>query len=141
MKRILFCILSVFLLTGCGNLYSYDQIEQIKEDAVEDAKEEILEENALLYVQENYSPEEVYPDKVILNRNKNAVKSTVHGQLPANHDPLDGYIIINKKSGVFHRSDCPAVDNMKESNKQATSDIPDDLIEKGYKPCGMEEWR
>lgn len=141
MKRILICILSVFLLTGCGNLLSYEQIEQIKQEAVEEAKEDILEENALDYVRENYTPEEVYPDKVVLPRGKTKpVQSTIHGELPPDSDPSDGYIIINKKSKVFHRSDCPAVKEMKDSNKESTNKVPSQLIEQGYEPCGMEEW-
>ena len=135
-------LLFIFLLSGCGNMLSYQEIDEIRKQAVEEAKEDILAENALDYVRENYTPEEVYPDKVVLSREKTKpVQSTVHGELPKNSDPNDGYIIINIKSKVFHRSDCPAVKEMKESNKEASNKVPDELIEQGYTPCGMEEWR
>lgn len=134
-------ILFVLVLAGCGNLYSHEQIEQIKKEAVEEAKADILEENALNYVKENYTPEEVYPDKVVLSRGKTTpVYSTTHGTLPANSKPEDGYIIINKKSKVFHHSDCPSVQDMKESNKIISNRTTTELIEQGYNPCGNEEW-
>lgn len=140
MKRILICILSVFLLTGCGNLLSYEQIEQIKQEAIEDAKEDILEENALDYVRENYTPEEVYPDKVVLTRGKAYARSQIHGTMPKMESGYDEYYVINKNSKVFHRPNCPSVDQMKQKNKTMKYATPEELISEGYKPCENEEW-
>ena len=145
MKKQFYSILSIILfsilLCACGNMYSYEDIENIKKQAIEDAKEDILEEYALNYVKENYTPEEVYPEKIILNRSKADPKvSAVHGTLPKNSKPEDGYLIINKKSKVFHHSDCPSVSKMKETNKQVSNRTATELIEQGYSPCGNESW-
>ena len=63
-------LLFIFLLSGCGNMLSYQEIDENRKQAVEEAKEDILAENALDDVGENYTPEEVYPDKVVLSRGK-----------------------------------------------------------------------
>lgn len=139
LKVFIILSMSVFLFS-CGNMYSYEDIEKIKEQAVEDAKEDILDQYALDYVRENYTPEELYPDKIIQNRNKKAVYSNIHGQLPENSDPYAGYYIINKRSKIFHHSDCDSVKNMKEENKIASNRTKDELIEQGYEPCGAESW-
>ena len=144
MKKIVSIIVMLIVITslsGCGNFYSYEDIEKIKSQAIEEAKEDILEDNALDYVKENYTPEEAYPEKVILNRGKSQpVQSSIHGALPKNSKPEDGYIIINKKSKIFHRSDCPAVDEMKDTNKITSNKTPKELIDQGYEPCGQESW-
>lgn len=131
--RILVIILLSFLLTGCEKKYTKTEVGFIEQS--------YLEENALDYVRNNYSPEEVYPDKIILNRSKaDPVVSNVHGTLPKNSSPEDGYLIINKKSKVFHHSDCDSVKDMKESNKIVSNRTVTELKEQGYSPCGKEDW-
>ena len=44
--------------------------------------------------------------------------------------------VINKSSGKFHLPTCSGVRQMKESNRENTSETRDALIEDGYKPCG-----
>ena len=44
--------------------------------------------------------------------------------------------IVNTKSGKFHYPNCSSVNQMKESNKWYFTGTRDELIEKGYEPCG-----
>ena len=44
--------------------------------------------------------------------------------------------IINRSNYKFHYPDCDSVSKMKEDNRQETDLSRDELIEKGYKPCG-----
>lgn len=44
--------------------------------------------------------------------------------------------VLNKNSKRFHKPDCKSVGNMKEKNREYYSGSRDDLISKGYKPCG-----
>lgn len=45
--------------------------------------------------------------------------------------------ILNVNSRKFHLPDCPAVDQMKESNRQPYTGTRESLIEQGYSPCGQ----
>ncbi|MBE6559667.1 MAG: hypothetical protein E7662_00970 [Ruminococcaceae bacterium] len=44
--------------------------------------------------------------------------------------------VINKSSGKFHLPTCGGVTQMKEANRENTSESRNALIESGYKPCG-----
>lgn len=44
--------------------------------------------------------------------------------------------ILNKNSKKFHHPTCSSVDSMKESNKEYYTGTRDDLIARGYSPCG-----
>lgn len=44
--------------------------------------------------------------------------------------------VLNKNSKRFHKPDCKSVGKMKEKNREYYSGSRDDLISKGYKPCG-----
>ena len=48
----------------------------------------------------------------------------------------DADYIINIKTGKFHYPDCPSIDDMKDKNKEYYSGNREQLIEKGYSPCG-----
>lgn len=45
--------------------------------------------------------------------------------------------VCNKNSKKFHRPDCSSLDSMKEENKYYTSNTREQLIQKGYGPCGL----
>ena len=45
--------------------------------------------------------------------------------------------VLNIKSHVFHYPNCSGVSNMKENNKKEYSGNREDLINMGYKPCGI----
>ena len=45
--------------------------------------------------------------------------------------------IINTNSGKFHYSGCRAVKEMNESNKMTFEGTRDEVIAKGYVPCGI----
>lgn len=44
--------------------------------------------------------------------------------------------ILNTNNKKIHDPDCSSVDDMKEENKQEYEGTREDLIEKGYEPCG-----
>lgn len=44
--------------------------------------------------------------------------------------------VLNKNSKRFHKPNCSSVAKMKEENREYYSGSRDDLISKGYKPCG-----
>lgn len=48
---------------------------------------------------------------------------------------LNDYI-LNTNTGKFHKPGCSSVDQMKESNKQAYTGLREDVIARGYSPCG-----
>lgn len=48
---------------------------------------------------------------------------------------LNDYI-LNTNTGKFHKPSCSSVDQMKESNKQAYTGLREDVIARGYSPCG-----
>ena len=44
--------------------------------------------------------------------------------------------VLNINTKKFHRPQCSSVDQMKEKNRQDTTMSYDEIIKKGYKPCG-----
>lgn len=45
--------------------------------------------------------------------------------------------VVNTNTGKFHIPSCSSVEKMKEKNKKEVTCTRDELIEKGYSPCGM----
>lgn len=54
---------------------------------------------------------------------------------PPPNDTKVNYI-ANKNTGKFHIPECNSVDDMKEKNKLYWEGTREELIEKGYEPCG-----
>ena len=50
-------------------------------------------------------------------------------------DTTDNYV-LNKNTKVFHYPYCSSVSQMKDSNKKEMKATRDEMINKGYKPCG-----
>ena len=44
--------------------------------------------------------------------------------------------VLNTNMKKFHRPQCSSVDQMKEKNRQDTTMSYDEIIKKGYEPCG-----
>ncbi len=44
--------------------------------------------------------------------------------------------VLNTNTKKFHRPDCSSVDDMKESNKETFQGTQEQLMKKGYDPCG-----
>lgn len=55
---------------------------------------------------------------------------------PAESNEQECDFVLNKNSKRFHKPDCKSVGKMKEENREYYSGSRDDLIAKGYKPCG-----
>lgn len=50
-------------------------------------------------------------------------------------DTTDNYV-LNKNTKVFHYPYCSSVNQMKDSNKKEIKATREEMINKGYKPCG-----
>lgn len=50
--------------------------------------------------------------------------------------PTEYSFVLNKNSKRFHKPDCKSTSNMKEENKEYYSGTREELIQKGYQPCG-----
>lgn len=50
------------------------------------------------------------------------------------HEPQ--LLVLNTNTGKFHEADCSGVSDIQEENRQEFSACPEELIEKGYSPCG-----
>lgn len=44
--------------------------------------------------------------------------------------------VLNTNTKIFHRPQCASVSQMKEKNRQDTTISYDEIIKKGYVPCG-----
>ena len=55
-------------------------------------------------------------------------------QPDANEHGFD--FVLNKNSKRFHKPECTSVSTMKEENREYYSGSREELIAKGYKPCG-----
>ncbi|MBQ6597127.1 MAG: DNA/RNA non-specific endonuclease, partial [Lentisphaeria bacterium] len=44
--------------------------------------------------------------------------------------------VININSGKFHRPDCPSVRDMNQHNRRDSADTREDLVARGFEPCG-----
>lgn len=50
--------------------------------------------------------------------------------------PAEYSFVLNKNSKRFHSPDCKSTLNMKEENKEYYTGTREEMIQKGYKPCG-----
>ena len=55
---------------------------------------------------------------------------------PTNNTDTTASYILNKNTKKFHYPSCSSVDRMKESNKEYYTGSRDELINRGYDPCG-----
>lgn len=55
---------------------------------------------------------------------------------PTNNTDTTASYILNKNTKKFHYPSCSSVDKMKESNKEYYTGSRDELINRGYDPCG-----
>ncbi len=51
-------------------------------------------------------------------------------------DPVDAKYILNVNTNKFHYPDCGSVKRMSEKNKKESNLTRDELVNKGYDPCG-----
>ncbi len=82
-------------------------------------------------------PEE--PEIIPLLPNTSETDSAVPDRaipIEENEDPAEITYVLNTNTMRFHDPSCPSVEDMKEKNKAFTTDTREELIEKGYIPCG-----
>lgn len=101
--------------------------ENLSEIAVEHEEsnlehgEEILEHGA-----ESAEHGEAQPQRAVEHEDEQASQNDEH----------EYSFVLNKNSKRFHKPNCSSVAKMKEENREYYSGSRDDLISKGYKPCG-----
>ena len=50
---------------------------------------------------------------------------------------IEGLYVINTKTKKFHLSNCMTTLMIEIENRKHSTDTPDELMSKGYKPCGQ----
>ncbi len=103
------------------------------EEGSQDGYERGFEEGAA-YVKASLSTEKK-PEKA--NEHEEtlfAEENMPETQPDANEHGFD--FVLNKNSKRFHKPECTSVSTMKEENREYYSGSREELIAKGYKPCG-----
>lgn len=79
---------------------------------------------------------------------KYLIMADMHGKLPSTDQEFKGLeenqdqksnavtYVLNTSSGRFHYPDCSGVSDMAEHNKQVVQSTREELINRGFKPCG-----
>ena len=63
-----------------------------------------------------------------------ATGESKEAEFSCEHEPQN--LVLNTSSGKFHLATCSGALEMKEENRQEISACPEELIAKGYTPCG-----
>lgn len=50
--------------------------------------------------------------------------------------PQSARYVMNTHTKIFHDPDCPSVEQMNDKNKDFTNTTREELIDRGYTPCG-----
>ena len=70
------------------------------------------------------------------SQNGNSSSSSGNSSSGSNSTNSNGTYVINKRTGVFHKPNCPSVDRMNSSNRlRVTNTTAQELRNSGYKPC------
>ena len=64
------------------------------------------------------------------------VKAISAQTAPPEISPEAPLFVLNLHTGKFHRPDCASVDRIAEWNRDETSESREELIAKGFEPCG-----
>jgi len=64
------------------------------------------------------------------------VKAIPAQTAPPAISPEAPLFVLNLHTGKFHRPDCASVDRIAEWNRDETSESREELIAKGFEPCG-----
>ena len=140
-KIVIYVIIAIFI-TGLSISIGYDKkIEKLNNEI--DSKETTI----------SYKEEKLEEQKEIIDdlRNKIKEKDSEIYDLKNSHtsssslvvvpdtndnDEITSDYVLNKNTKVFHYPYCSSVNQMKDSNKKEMKATRDEMISKGYKPCG-----
>ena len=64
-------------------------------------------------------------------------ESWLSGEEPEEEQALTVTYVLNTNSMRFHRPDCPSVEEMKPQNREETGESRQELLDRGYTPCGQ----
>ena len=79
-------------------------------------------------------PDYKMPDRQEMIR-ENTESSDRNGTTEAEQE-TEGSYVLNTNTNKFHRPSCESVNDMKDKNKIVTEESRDEIIRKGYEPCG-----
>lgn len=124
---IFLCIISLFLLSACGE----NKTEQTHKDVVINLPEDDTVNGYRTEKSDTDYNDIISADEVGIDNSANKNSS----QNETQNSNSKGSYCANKNSGVFHKIDCGSVSKMKESNKAYFKDR-NTAVSNGYKPCG-----
>lgn len=67
-------------------------------------------------------------------KNAPAYENSGSADFPEN-GKTDGHYVLNRRSHIFHRPDCPGVHDMSAANRQDVTQSREELLHEGYRPC------
>ena len=77
-----------------------------------------------------------YPKTVLSGSSVASAAPAAPAPTVASQAVTQGDYILNTNTKKFHKPSCSSVDQMKESNKQTFTGTRDEVIARGYSPCG-----
>lgn len=82
------------------------------------------------------APETTTPETTVPETTEETAPATTEAPTTAATEKEEYTYILNTSSKKFHYQSCSSVDTIKESNKSSFTGTRDELIDKGYDPCG-----
>ena len=82
-------------------------------------------------------PDYEMPDKQeVIKDNTESTESADRNLMTEEERETEGSYVLNTNTNKFHRPSCDSVNDMKDKNKEVTKESRDEIIRKGYEPCG-----
>lgn len=140
-KIVIYVIIAIFI-TGLSISIGYDKkIGELNNeiDSKETAisyKEEKLEEQSEIINDLRNKIKEKDSEMYDLKNSNTSSSSLVVVPDTNDNDEITSDYVLNKNTKVFHYPYCSSVNQMKDSNKKEMKTTRDEMIRKGYKPCG-----
>lgn len=140
-KIVIYVIIAIFI-TGLSISIGYDKkIEKLnneidsKETTISYKEEKLEEQKEIIDDLRNKIKEK---DSEIYDLKNSHTSSSSLAVVPDtnDNDEITSDYVLNKNTKVFHYPYCSSVNQMKDSNKKEMKATRDEIINKGYKPCG-----
>jgi len=91
-----------------------------------------IQENTIV---NNQSEENSIDTEKELEENTTKIDNEIEETVKA--EEIKNDYVVNKNTKVFHNYGCSSISKMKEKNKKEITATRDEMIKKGYKPCGI----
>ena len=79
---------------------------------------------------------EMSDEQEVTKENTESTESADRNLLTEEGGETEGGYVLNTNTHKFHRPSCDSVNDMKDKNKEVTKESRDEIIRKGYEPCG-----